>query len=83
VYLSFSLHLYVDGIIDHVGPRNIGMGGGVKLTITGIGFAESQFNFGAESHVGNKVWLVNEYEQKECEVFVEESTPERVICFTP
>ena len=47
------------------------------------GFATNQFAFAEDSHVGNRVWLVNEYQSKECEIFTEGCTEEMITCITP
>lgn len=47
------------------------------------GFANNQFNFDKDSHLGNKVWLVNDYRSVECEVFTAGCTREMIQCYTP
>ncbi|KAF6034267.1 PKHD1L1 [Bugula neritina] len=48
-----------------------------------VSFADSQFNFGAESHKGNKVWFVDDIQQYECEIFPDGSNEEMIQCYTP
>ncbi|XP_067950539.1 fibrocystin-L-like [Watersipora subatra] len=46
-------------------------------------FADNQFNFDGDSHVGNRVWFVNDLTSVECAVFPDGLTEEMIQCYTP
>ncbi|XP_067950540.1 fibrocystin-L-like [Watersipora subatra] len=71
------------GRVSSVEPRHVGLGGEVRITLYGVGFADNQFNFGGDSHVGNKVWFVNDLTSVECAVFPDGSNEEMIQCYTP
>ncbi|XP_068231985.1 fibrocystin-L-like [Palaemon carinicauda] len=67
--------------ITRVDPLYLGEGGGVVLTIDGEGFSKDQFNH-FDTELGNRVYLVNEYDSIECDVIKYLTNTRRITCTT-
>ncbi|XP_052060298.1 fibrocystin-L-like isoform X3 [Mytilus californianus] len=69
--------------ITGVSPKYGSKNGGTRITISGAGFANTQFNFGAgNENLGNKVKLIQGTHEFECDIHVDGCTPSQATCYT-
>ncbi|XP_077992871.1 fibrocystin-L-like [Glandiceps talaboti] len=69
--------------VSSISPTLGSVRGGSRLSISGSGFSENQFNFGPDdAHLGNIVFLKSTTETIECDVIKYYTTPETITCDT-